>query len=66
MVGGVTELFPGAPQGPSCHGPGTTAKTRWRTAGTAANFPEAVRETEEVVPVNLLTWVLPSGVTVGR
>lgn len=26
----------------------------------------AVRETEEVVPVNLATWVLPSGVTVGR
>lgn len=28
---------------------------------------EAVRETEEVVPVNAVsTWVLPSGVTVGR
>ena len=29
-------------------------------------FPEAVRENEEVVPVNVSTWVLPSGVTVGR
>ncbi|AEW98210.1 hypothetical protein SCATT_p00170 (plasmid) [Streptantibioticus cattleyicolor NRRL 8057 = DSM 46488] len=30
-------------------------------------FPEAVREIEEVVPVNAVsTWVLPSGVTVGR
>jgi urease subunit gamma len=29
-------------------------------------FPEAVREIEEVVPVNVSTWVLPSGVTVGR
>jgi hypothetical protein len=29
-------------------------------------FPAAVRETEEVVPVNVSTWVLPSGVTVGR
>jgi hypothetical protein len=25
-----------------------------------------VRENEEVVPVNVSTWVLPSGVTVGR
>ncbi len=30
-------------------------------------FPVAVRENEEVVPVNaVLTWVLSSGVTVGR
>jgi hypothetical protein len=30
-------------------------------------LPEAVRENEEVVPVNAVsTWVLPSGVTVGR
>jgi hypothetical protein len=38
----------------------------WRITATAANFPEAVRETEEVVPVNVSTWVLPCGVTVGR
>jgi hypothetical protein len=32
-----------------------------------ATLPEAVRENEEVVPVNAVsTWVLPSGVTVGR
>ena len=29
-------------------------------------FSGAVRENEEVVPVNVSTWVLPSGVTVGR
>jgi hypothetical protein len=35
--------------------------------GAAASFPEAVPENEEVVPVNAVsTWVLPSGVTVGR
>jgi len=35
--------------------------------GDTASLPEAVRENEEVVPVNtVLTWVLPSGVTVGR
>jgi hypothetical protein len=27
---------------------------------------EAVEESEEVVPVNVWMWVLPSGVTVGR
>lgn len=43
------------------------AKTRWRTTAATATFPEAVRENEEVVPVNeVSTWVLPSGVTVGR
>ncbi|QNT90401.1 hypothetical protein HEP81_00063 [Streptomyces griseofuscus] len=31
-----------------------------------ATFAEAVRETEEVVPVNVSTWVLSLGVTVGR
>ncbi|MGW5433246.1 DUF4259 domain-containing protein [Streptomyces sp. NPDC004059] len=32
-----------------------------------ATFPQAVREIDEVVPVNAVTtWVLPSGVTVGR
>jgi hypothetical protein len=34
--------------------------------GDAVSFPEAVPENEEVVPVNVSTWVLPSGVTVGR
>ena len=42
------------------------SKTWWRTTATTASFPEAVRENEEVVPVNVSTWVLPSGVTVGR
>lgn len=32
----------------------------------AATFAEAVREIEEVVPVNVSTWVLSSGVTGGR
>lgn len=42
-------------------------ETRWRAMGTVASLPEAVRENEEVVPVNAVTtWVLPSGVTVGR
>lgn len=46
---------------------GASAETRWQAAATTANFPEAVRENEEVVPVNAVsTWVLPSGVTVGR
>ncbi len=36
-------------------------------AATVASLLEAVRENEEVVPVNAVsTWVLPSGVTVGR
>jgi hypothetical protein len=44
----------------------------WRTQvcvieGWSASLPEAVRENEEVVPVNAVsTWVLSSGVTVGR
>lgn len=34
---------------------------------TVADLPEAVRENEEVVPGNAVsTWVLPSGVVVGR
>ncbi|GGS90446.1 hypothetical protein GCM10010206_61530 [Streptomyces cinerochromogenes] len=42
-------------------------ETVWRTTKITAKFPEAVRENEEVVPVNAVsTWVLPSGVTVGR
>ncbi|SDU53326.1 hypothetical protein SAMN04489733_5610 [Amycolatopsis keratiniphila] len=40
--------------------------TRWRPIAAAATLPEAVRANEEVVPVNIETWVLPSGVTVGR
>jgi urease subunit gamma len=47
-------------------GHGARAKTVWRTSVAAATFAEAVREDEEVVPVNVSTWVLPSGVTVGR
>ncbi|TWP50645.1 hypothetical protein FKR81_18695 [Lentzea tibetensis] len=43
-----------------------TLETPWRTTATTATFPAAVRETEEVVPVNVSTWVLPSGVMVGR
>ena len=43
-----------------------SAKTGWRTTTTTASFSEAVQENEEVVPVNVSTWVLPSGVTVGR
>ena len=34
--------------------------------GTLLPSAEAVRENEEVVPVNVSTWVLSSGVTVGR
>jgi hypothetical protein len=42
-------------------------ETRWRTTATTATLPAAVREIEEVVPVNAVsTWVLPSGATVGR
>lgn len=42
-------------------------KTRWAGLAATANLPEAVRENEEVVPVNAVsTWVLSSGVTVGR
>jgi hypothetical protein len=48
-------------------GHGACAKTRWRTTATTATLPAAVREIEEVVPVNAVsTWVLPSGITVGR
>ena len=46
--------------------PPSLLKTCWRTTATTASFPEAVPENEEVVPVNVSTWVLPSGVTVGR
>jgi hypothetical protein len=47
-------------------GPGASAKTCWWTTAATATLPAAVRENEEVVPVNVSTWVLPSGVTVGR
>ena len=46
--------------------PRSLCKTCWRTTATTATVPEAVRENEEVIPVNVSTWVLPSGVTVGR
>ncbi|MDN0197589.1 hypothetical protein [Streptomyces sp. S.PNR 29] len=36
------------------------------TTAAAATFPAAVQESEEVVPVNVSTRVLPSGVAVGR
>ncbi len=42
------------------------SQTRWRATVTIASFPAAVQENEEVVPVNVSTWVLSSGVTVGR
>jgi hypothetical protein len=42
-------------------------KTRWPTTATTATVPEAVQESEEVIPVNATsTWVLLSEVTVGR
>ncbi len=47
-------------------GHGASAKTCWRTTATTASFLVTVRENEEVVPVNVSTWVLPSGVMVGR
>jgi hypothetical protein len=34
--------------------------------GDRRYYPETVRENEEVVPVNVSTWVLLFGVTVGR
>jgi hypothetical protein len=52
--------------GSAASGHGASAKTCWRITATTANLPEAVRENEEVVPVNVSTWVLLSGVTVGR
>lgn len=49
-------------------GPGTAhaAKRRTRTAATTASLPKSVHDNEEVVPVNVSRWVLPSGVTAGR
>lgn len=47
-------------------GLGASVKNRWQTTATTATFSEAVRENQEVVSVNVSTWVLSSGVTVGR
>jgi hypothetical protein len=47
--------------------PAGTRKTRWRATAALLLSRETVLEILEVVPVNLVsTWVLPSGVTVGR
>ena len=46
--------------------PRSLRETCWWTTATTATFRNAVRENEEVVPVNVSTWVLSSGVTVGR
>jgi hypothetical protein len=40
--------------------------TRTRTAATIASLLESVQANEEVVPVNVSTWVLLFGATVGR
>jgi hypothetical protein len=63
-------LFRGASNDHSRHatpGPFAVASTKHVTDhGDRCYFLAAVRETEEVVPVNVSTWVLPTGVTVGR
>jgi hypothetical protein len=41
-------------------------KTGWPAPLTAATFRKTVRGNEEVVPVNVSTWVLLFGVAVGR
>jgi hypothetical protein len=43
-----------------------SAETGWPTAAGAASVARAGPDNEEVVPVNVLTWVLPRGVMVGR
>src|SRR5680860_1542645 len=43
-------------------GRGEHRYSRWRTTATTAKLPKAVQENEEVVPMNVSTWVLPSGV----
>ncbi|MCU1615394.1 MAG: hypothetical protein JWO98_2934 [Frankiales bacterium] len=46
---------------------GEQRESRWRTQDDHGySLPEAGRENEEVVPVNVSTWVLLFGVTVGR
>jgi len=48
-------------------GHGVTARNLLADHGDHCYLSEAVRENEEVVPVNAVsTWVLPSGITVGR
>jgi len=44
----------------------TGGMTRTRTAATIASLLESVQANEEVVPVNVSTWVLLFGATVGR
>lgn len=57
----------GKPVGPAASGHGARVGNPLRATAATATFPEAVRENEEVVPVNAVsTWVLPSGVMVGR
>jgi hypothetical protein len=46
--------------------PKVSPKNRLAGVRAAATFPMAVREDKEVVPVNMSTWVLLFGVTVGR
>jgi len=62
----VRRFFCAFPGCTLCAGHRASAKPVWRTTATTATFVEAVRDNEEVVPVNISTWVLPSGVTVGR
>ena len=48
-------------------GRGASLKTCWQSTANAANLLNAVRTNEEVEPVDAVnTWVLPSGITVGR
>jgi hypothetical protein len=35
-------------------------------AEAGGKLSKSVQQNEEVIPVNISTWVLPSGVTVGR
>ena len=47
--------------------PRWSGENPWGIAAGAATVPATVRGIEEVVPVDAVsTWVLPSGVTVGR
>jgi hypothetical protein len=48
------------------HSARSLRKTCWSNTATTATVPETVRENKEVVPVNVSTWVLPSGIMVGR
>jgi hypothetical protein len=43
-----------------------TAKHVGGRRRTLLVFPDTVRQNKEVIPVNVSTWVLLSGVTVGR